>query len=57
MSSRATDTATAIVGIAAIATIVIVGCLTGYDHTLIKLGIAAIAGLAGFSIRGLVKWQ
>jgi hypothetical protein len=57
MSSRETDTTTAIAGIAAIVVIVVSGCLLGYDHTIMKLGLAAIAGLAGFSIRGLIRWQ
>ncbi len=57
MSSRTTDTATAIAGIAAIALIVVAACLAGFDHTVTKLGIAAVAGLAGFSIRGLIRWQ
>lgn len=57
MSSRETDTATAIAGICGIAVIVVAGCICGYDHTLIKLGIAAIAGILGFSLRGLIRWQ
>jgi hypothetical protein len=57
MSSRETDTTTAIVGIAGIVIIVLGGCMLGYNHTLIKIGLAAIAGLAGFSIRGLIRWQ
>jgi len=57
MSQRETDTTTVVAGIAAIVIIVVSGCVLGYDHTLMKLGIAAIAGLAGFSIRGLVRWQ
>ena len=57
MSSRETDTGTAIAAIAAICIIVVAGCLCGYDHTLTKLGIAAVAGLAVYSIRGLIRWQ
>ncbi|MCJ7797463.1 MAG: hypothetical protein MUQ56_12005 [Thermoleophilia bacterium] len=57
MSSRETDTATVIVGIAGIAIIVCVAVAFGYDHTLVKLGIAAIAGILGFSLRGLIRWQ
>lgn len=57
MSSRETDTTTAIAGITGIVIIVVSGCLLGYDHTLVKLGLTAIAGLAGFSIRGLIRWQ
>jgi len=57
MSARTTDTLTAIAGIAGIAAIVLVCTCLGYNHTIIKLGIAAIAGLAGFSVRGLIRWQ
>ena len=57
MSSRQTDTLTAVAGIAGIVIIIIVCAALGYNHTIIKLGIAAIAGLAGFSIRGLIRWQ
>jgi len=57
VSSRETDTGTAIAGIAGIVLIVAIGNLCGYDHTLVKLGIAAIAGLCGFAIRGLIRWQ
>jgi general stress protein CsbA len=57
MSSRETDTYTAIVAIAAVVVISVAAILAGYDHTLTKLGIAAVAGIAGFSIRGLIRWQ
>jgi hypothetical protein len=57
MSGRTTDTLTAVAGIAGIVIIITVCTCLGYDHTIIKLGIAAIAGLAGFSIRGLIRWQ
>lgn len=57
MSGRTTDTLTAVAGIAGIVVIIIVCAALGYNHTIIKLGIAAIAGLAGFSIRGLIRWQ
>lgn len=57
MSSRQTDTYTAIVAMAGIVIIVLAAVIAGYDHTLVKLGIAAIAGIAGFSIRGLIRWQ
>jgi len=53
MYPRQSDAATAIAGIAGIAAIIIVGCALGYNHTLIKIGIAAIAGLAGFAARGI----
>jgi len=57
MSSRETDTATAIAGIVGIVIIVTICGILGYNHTIMKLGIAAIAGLAGFSVRGLIRWQ
>jgi uncharacterized membrane protein required for colicin V production len=57
VSSRETDTATAIAGIAAIAIIIVVCVCSGIDETIVKVGVAAIAGLAGFSIRGLIRWQ
>jgi general stress protein CsbA len=57
MTSRETDTYTASVAIAGIVIIVLSAIVAGYDHTLVKLGIAAVAGIAGFSLRGLVKWQ
>lgn len=57
MSSRETDTGTAIAGIAGIVVIVVAACIAGYDHTMVKIGIAAVAGLAGYSIRGLIRWQ
>jgi hypothetical protein len=56
IQGREPDFWTGIVGIAAITLIVSVGALCGYDHTLIKLGIAAIAAIAGFSLRGLIRW-
>lgn len=55
MSSRETDTAVTIAAIAAIAVIISVACLCGIDDTLVKLGIAAIAGIAGFSFSGLIR--
>lgn len=55
MSTRESDAVTAVAAIAAICVIVIVACLAGIDDTLIKLGIGAIAGLAGFSLAGLVR--
>jgi len=53
MSTRQSDTVTTIIGITGITAIIIVGCALGFDHTLIKLGIAAIAGLTGFAARGI----
>ena len=57
MSSRETDTATTIAAIAGIVLIIVAAVIAGFDHTLVKLGIAAIAGIAGFSLRGLIRWQ
>lgn len=55
MSSRETDTAVTIAAIGAIAIIISVACLCGIDDTLVKLGIAAIAAMAGFSFSGLIR--
>jgi len=55
--TREPDFWTVLVSICAIALIVSVGALCGYDHSLIKIGIAAIAGIAGFSLRSLIRWQ
>lgn len=55
MSSRESDTAVTIAAICAIAIIISVACLCGIDDTLVKLGIAAIAGIAGFSFSGLIR--
>lgn len=57
MSSRETDTFTALTAIAGIVIIVVAAIIAGYDHTLVKIGLVAIAGTAGFSIRGLIRWQ
>lgn len=57
MSSRETDTYTALVAIGGIVVIVLAAILAGFDHTLVKLGIAAVAGIAGFGLRGLIRWQ
>jgi len=57
MSGRTTDTLTAVAGIIGIVVIIVLCVCLGYNHTIIKLGIAAIAGLAGFSVRGLIRWQ
>jgi len=57
MSSRETDTATAIAAIAAIVVLTVGALIAGYNHTLVKLGLVAIAGIAGFSLRGLIRWQ
>jgi uncharacterized membrane protein required for colicin V production len=55
MSTRESDTAATIAAIAAIAVIICVACLCGIDDTLVKLGIAAIASIAGFSFAGLIR--
>jgi len=55
--TKGPDAGTAVAGIFAITAIVITGIAFGYNHTLIKIGIAAIAGLAGYSIRGLIRPQ
>ena len=57
MSSRETDTATAIAAIAGIVILVIAAIIAGFNHSLVKLGLVAIAGIAGFSLRGLIRWQ
>lgn len=55
MSTRESDTFATIAAIAAIAIIICTATLCGLDDTLVKLGIAAIAGLAGFSLAGLIR--
>lgn len=55
MSPRESDTAVTIAAIAGVVLIVSVACLAGIDDTLVKLGIAVIAGLAGFSFSGLIR--
>lgn len=57
MSSRETDTTTALAGIAGIVIILCFCICNGINHTLVKLGVAVIAGIAGFSIRGLIRWN
>jgi uncharacterized membrane protein YgdD (TMEM256/DUF423 family) len=55
MSNREADTATTIAAIASIA-LIIVACLCFHvDETLIKLGLVAIAGIAGFSLNNLIR--
>jgi hypothetical protein len=54
MVHRPDDAATTISAIVAVAVIICVCVHYGINHTLVKLGIAAIAGLAGFAARGLV---
>lgn len=55
MSARESDTATTIAALAGIVIIIIAAILTGYNHTLAKLGLVAIAGIAGFSLNNLVR--
>ena len=55
MSPRESDTAVTIAAIAAVVLIIGIACLSGIDDTLIKLGIAVIAGLAGFSFSGMIR--
>jgi uncharacterized membrane protein required for colicin V production len=55
MSSRESDTATTCVAIAAIA-VIICACLACHvDETLVKLGLVAIAGIAGFTFHGIIR--
>lgn len=54
--AREPDFWTGIIGICAIAFIISVGLVCGYNHTLVKLGIAAIAAISGFAFRGLIRW-
>jgi hypothetical protein len=51
MSDAHSDAATAIAAIIAVVAIVGIACATGHDDTLVKLGIAAVAGLGGFTLR------
>jgi hypothetical protein len=55
--TQTSDLWTTIAAIAAITLIVCVATLSGMNHTLVKLGIATIAGIAGFSLRGLLRRQ
>ena len=55
MAEREPDFWTVIIAICGIVFIVSFGCAYGYDHTLVKLGIAAIAGIGGFSLRSLIR--
>jgi uncharacterized membrane protein required for colicin V production len=57
MTTQESNTATSIGAIAAITIIIVIGCLVGIDDTLVKLGIAVIASIAGFSFSGLIKKQ
>lgn len=55
MSSREADTATTCTAIASIAVIICVCLCFRIDETLVKLGLVAIAGIAGFSLNNLVR--
>jgi ammonia channel protein AmtB len=55
MSGREPSFWTTIIAICAIAFIVSMALHCGIDDTLVKLGIAAIAGIAGFTFSGLVR--
>jgi len=55
MSTHESNTAVTIAAIAAVVLIIGIACLSGIDDTLIKLGIAVIAGLAGFSFSGMIR--
>jgi hypothetical protein len=57
VSTRESDTVTAIASIAAVTIIVSVACITGHDDTLIKIGLATVAGLGGFTLRSLIRRQ
>jgi hypothetical protein len=57
MSNRTSDTLTAVAAIAGIVIIVSLCICNGIDETIIKLGMVAIAGLAGFSLANLVRKQ
>lgn len=46
-----------ITAIAAIAIIIGIACICGINDTLVKLGIAAIASIAGFGFSGLIRKQ
>jgi hypothetical protein len=56
MNPARADTATAITSVICIAAIVISALVAGMNHTLVKLGLVTIAGIAGFTLRGLVRW-
>jgi uncharacterized membrane protein required for colicin V production len=55
MSSRESDTATTIAAIVSIALIVCACLICHIDETLVKLGLVAIAGIAGFSLNNLIR--
>jgi 3-dehydroquinate synthetase len=55
MSTRTSDTITAVAAIAAIVIIITVACATGHDDTLVKMGVGIIGGIAGFSANSLIR--
>lgn len=55
MSTRESDTAVSIAAIAGVVLVVAIACIAGIDDTLVKLGIAVIAGIAGFSFSNLIR--
>jgi len=55
LSDRNSDATTAIAAIIAVVAIVAIACATGHNDTLIKLGIAAVAGLGGFTLRQVFR--
>jgi len=57
LSNRASDTITTVVAIGAIVVILAMCICNGIDETMIKLGMVAISGLAGFSLANLVRKQ
>lgn len=50
MSKREAHGLNTLAAILSVCVIVVVGCLTGHDGWLLKIGIAAISGLGGFSL-------
>jgi len=55
MSTRESDTATCIAAIVVIGIIICFGLHCHIDETLVKTGLVAIAGIAGFSLHSLIK--
>jgi hypothetical protein len=55
MSTTESNSAVSIAAIAGVVIVVAVGLVFGIDDTLVKLGIAVIAGLAGFSLSRLIR--
>ena len=55
MSSQEADTVTAVTALICIVIIVAIACYTGHDDTLVKMGVAAVAGIAGFTFRSIFR--